>query len=397
MRYYVYIFVLVFCGVYSGCSSPNKPIIDSCEKSHSIDLSAVKYENTSAKLSDFVEEISYIPLSDKKLLKDIVQLYMDDNQFFIRCNNDPSVYIFSNEGNYIKPLFVVGNGPGETVCNSVFSCNEEKRFVSFNSFNSIYYYTYAGEFINKEKSTVNDRYKKVIGYQDSISFYQLSNVPPQKGELCNPNGDYLLYGENVNNNKVVYRYDNYGKNEKAEYRGVIAELESSDFVTGKLKGNFWFKHLYTDTLFVFDRESSGFIPEYIFNLGDNPWDYKTFVHLYYLDKEYITSYKSKTLLKEMFLGENYLIYKMNKGEDEGVGVYSFVDNKNLCFTNRYINDLDGYLNSIDLNSILSNGFCDGKYLYLPVSSYLFFEDDSTPFSSKLTAESNPVILKMKLK
>lgn len=390
---YLFFLILVLCSCKANL---NKDEV--CVKSHEIDLSTVKYENTLVKLSEFVEEIHYIPLSDKKLLKDIVQLYVTDSIFFIRCNNDPSVYIFSSDGDYRKPLFLVGNGPGETLCNSTFSCNEEKSIVSFNSHGHIYYYTFSGQFIGKEEGNVNGRYKKIIGYQDNISFYQLSNLPPQKGELCNPNGDYLLYGEDINNkNEVVYQYENYGKNEKVEYRGVIAELETPDFVTGKIEGSFWFKNLYLDTLFVFNKEKKKFTSEYIFNLGDNVWDYKTFVHLYYLDKDYLNIYKDKTLLGELFLGGNYLIYKMRKDNDEGVGVYSILENKNLSFTSKYINDIDGCLNSIDLNNMLAYGFCDGKYLYLPVNSYLFFEEGNSPFSSQLTEESNPVILKMKLK
>ena len=251
--------------------------------------------------------------------------------------------------------------------------------------------------IFKEKSEIDGRFKNVVCYQGDILFYQLSNLPSQKGELCNPNGDYLLYGENVKSNKVVYRYENYGKNEKAEYRGSIAELETSDFITGRLNGSLWLKNIYMDTLFVFNKEKCDFSPEYIFDVGDNPWDYKTFVHLYYLDKDYLNTYNSKTLLQEFFLGEKHLIYKMKKGKDEAVGVYSILDNKNLCFTDKYLNDLDDILNVVDLKALLSSSFCDGKYLYIPVNSYMFFDEGNSSFPLQLTEESNPIILKMKLK
>ena len=152
-----------------------------------------------------------------------------------------------------------------------------------------------------------------------------------------------------------------------------------------------------DTLFIFNKEKSNFLPKYVFNLGDNSWDYKTFVHLYYLDKDYLNIYDTKTLLQELFLGNKYLVYRMKNGKDEGVGVYSMSDNKNLCFTNKYQNDLDSFLSMIDLKALLPYSFCDGEFLYLPINSYMFFEEGNSPFSLQLTEESNPIILKMKLK
>ena len=80
-----------------------------------------------------------------------------------------------------------------------------------------------------------------------------------------------------------------------------------------------------------------------------------------------------------------------------VGVYSMSDNKNLCFTNKYQNDLDSFLSMIDLKALLPYSFCDGEFLYLPINSYMFFEEGNSPFSLQLTEESNPIILKMKLK
>ncbi len=389
----VFILLLFLC----GCKSELKQKEEVVNRQEYIDLSNVKYENEPVKLSSFIDEITYIPLSDTKLLKDIVQLYVADSLLFIRCDNDPSIYIFSSNGTYVKPLFDVGNGPGEAFCHTSFICNDEKSVIAFNGSGYIYNYTYGGEFLKKEKSEINSRLKKLVSYQGDILFYQLSNLLPQKGELCNPNGDYLLYGEDANSNELVYCYENYGKDEKAEYRGVIAELETADFLTGKLDDSFWFKNLYMDTLFIFNKEKSNFLPKYVFNLGDNSWDYRTFVHLYYLDKDYLNIYDTKTLLQELFLGNKYLVYRMKKGKDEGVGVYSMSDNKNLCFTNKYQNDLDSFLSMIDLKALLPYSFCDGEFLYLPINSYMFFEEGNSPFSLQLTEESNPIILKMKLK
>lgn len=88
-------------------------------------------------------------------------------------------------------------------------------------------------------------------------------------------------------------------------------------------------------------------------------------------------------------------YKPGK---EGVGVYSLVEQKNITFSNNiFENDLDSYLKKIDLSQALLNGYCDGEFLYFPVQAYMFFEEGNKPFSSNITNDSNPIIVKVKLK
>ena len=113
-----------------------------------IDLFNVLYENSSAMLSDFVESISYIPLSDDKLIGDISQLYYADNKFFIRCGT--AIQIFTSDGSYLSPLFKEGNGPGEAICLERFTCNEEQNIITFPAFGSfLYHYDLDGNFFSR--------------------------------------------------------------------------------------------------------------------------------------------------------------------------------------------------------------------------------------------------------
>ena len=153
-----------------------------------------------------------------------------------------------------------------------------------------------------------------------------------------------------------------------------------------------------DTLYLFNKDKRQFLPKYAFNLGDHVWDLETYMHLYYMDKDYLNQLDSKTFLQELFLGKNMLVYKLKKSGKEGVGVYSLVEQKNITFSNNiFENDLDSYLKKIDLSQALLNGYCDGEFLYFPVQAYMFFEEGNKPFSSNITNDSNPIIVKVKLK
>ena len=149
-----------------------------------INLSGVSYKDSHAKLSDFAASISYIPLSDDKLIGDISQLCLSDNKFFIRCGT--IIEVFTSEGAYIKPLFKKGNGPEETICLERFICNDEQKIITFPAFGDfLYSYDFDGNFIRRENNTINDRYKKIIGYQDFLRFYTFSAPTPVIGVYTN--------------------------------------------------------------------------------------------------------------------------------------------------------------------------------------------------------------------
>lgn len=85
MRTYIIFFICISCLFSCTHKKESTPVEIKTQKDtlQVIDLSNVLYENSSAKLSDFVESISYISLSDDKLIGDISQLYYTDNKFFI--------------------------------------------------------------------------------------------------------------------------------------------------------------------------------------------------------------------------------------------------------------------------------------------------------------------------
>ena len=384
--------------VLNCCKEKEESIEFSSLAPMKIELSNIQLDNCYINISDFVSDISYIILSDEQLIGDIVQMEVIEDKIFVRCNNDFSIYMFSLNGEFVKKLFQTGQGPGETKCLSDFIYDEKRKIISFLGWgNYIYNYNIDGVFVNRESSLIGNRTKRLIGYSDDIRYYDLSVIMPTKGEKINPIGDYLLYGECVTNGQLISKYGNPYKEEKVEYRGIVAESEVSDFRFGRVDSTFWIKNAYMDSLYVFNHSSNSFEVKYIINLGENSLDYKSYLHLLYIDKDYVSLFENKIQLENVFLGRDYLIYKMRKKRNLGIGVYSLKKNRNILFTNAGLkNNLDDNLEYINVSDF-SVVYCDGLYLYLPISAYKFFVDGNIPESLNITEESNPVILKLKLR
>ena len=63
------------------------------------------------------------------------------------------------------------------------------------------------------------------------------------------------------------------------------------------------------------------------------------------------------------------------------------------------NDVDEYCPSLNFRFIMQNCsmVCKNGYIYIPVNAFKFFEEGAKPPFPDLTEDSNPVIVKLKLK
>ena len=90
-----------------------------------------------------------------------------------------------------------------------------------------------------------------------------------------------------------------------------------------------------------------------------------------------------------------LLYTVN----EELGLFDSLG-RSEGYTNKPVeNDLDNYLKFIDLAKIIDLGaFSIYKgHMYFLVNSFSFFEDGSSSPFPNLTEDSNPVVVKLKLK
>ena len=91
---------------------------------------------------------------------------------------------------------------------------------------------------------------------------------------------------------------------------------------------------------------------------------------------------------------NYVISRDKKGT-------GFCPANGMCglISEYYRNDIDNYLPALDLNKKLSYGtyYQKGNYMYVLVDAYRFFEEKANPPFMDLKEDSNPVLVKLRLK
>jgi hypothetical protein len=66
-------------------------------------------------LLDYIDELEYIPLkeSESALLSSVMDMIKYKDQFIIRCRNRSALFFYDLEGNFIKKIVAVGEGPNQ--------------------------------------------------------------------------------------------------------------------------------------------------------------------------------------------------------------------------------------------------------------------------------------------
>jgi len=98
------------------------------------------------------------------------------------------------------------------------------------------------------------------------------------------------------------------------------------------------------------------------------------------------------------LGNGVLYHVAGRLDDSGSGFCKNND-KALTFSpNGFVNDVDECFKYWNPSGVLGgSGWVKDGYLYALMNAYEFFEEGCKPPFSDLTEESNPVIVKLKLK
>ena len=90
------------------------------------------------------------------------------------------------------------------------------------------------------------------------------------------------------------------------------------------------------------------------------------------------------------------IFKVKKKADT---VFVLLMEKPKPYSKLFKNDVDKYCPSIDFSipMNISSLFCKNGYLYMLVDAFKFFEEGAKPPFPDLKEDSNPVLVKLKLK
>jgi len=107
------------------------------------------------KLSNIFDTYEFIKLEtkDKHYIGNIDKIEKANNRYYV-LNSSSSIYIFSDEGLFIKEIYSRGKGPGEYLSLSDIFFDKHKNQFIVNDLNGkkLLYYDYDGNFINEKKT-----------------------------------------------------------------------------------------------------------------------------------------------------------------------------------------------------------------------------------------------------
>lgn len=393
-----YLFLSVIGVAFFACTSKsNSSLSESSEEKTVIaDFSKVKKTSIPLKLSEFAETISYIPLDENPILGEmkLASLHVIDDTIYVDRDN---IYKYTPEGKFIKKLFREGEGPGEGRKHVSYhaALNREKRYFTIsdaggNTFKS---FSFDGEFLGEE--FVRDSLDRHIYtyFNDNLIFdYSVSGFY-NIGDMVNLLGPYLFYAKDATNKEITYKYPNPAADELAELRRYLF-TGNGDMMFINTGAQLWFKHKYIDTIFI-TTDLKEIIPRYIIKPHSSFIDIRKYAHFKVGD---IT--KSEAMAIDGISG---FIPLANKGFlyglNYGIGIVDPSGKVSDWYDQPIENDLDKHLKTIDLlNKFYTESFTviNGN-LYFTVDAYSFFEEGSNPPFPSLTEDSNPVVVKIKLK
>jgi hypothetical protein len=389
----------VFILFIFGCkqkeqSTENKTTNSSPFETVTVDLSSVKSTTSPLSLSMFAESIEYIQLDDNPIINDIDNspVRVTDNYLFVDCDQ---IFKYNHNGKFIQSLFISGGGPSEAKKNrsSPAAFNYEKEYCTFPNFGFSYKtYSFSGEYLGEE-FVADSLYKHISAYfRNNQIFYLQKHSAFKKGEELNILGPVLFYAKDMESNAVTYSYSNPSSHEKGTYRGFRVEVGDEMFFMN-IDSLLWFRHRAIDTLYV-TSDLKQIYPKYVFNLNDSFIDLPAYIRMRVGDMDVAEHNRLLFLGGVIPLPNDKILFTVNNqiGFFDGAKASNYTEKP-------IVNDLDQYLKTIDLAPFLDrNTFSLHKgYLYVMVDAYLFFENGSqSPFPT-LTEESNPVVLKIKLK
>ncbi|MGF1587092.1 MAG: 6-bladed beta-propeller [Bacteroidales bacterium] len=237
------IFSVLFVVFFSSCNTSNTDL-------NKINLVSAVSDISQVDLSNFVDEISYIPLetSESSLLGYIYKIIISDQFLYVRDNRN--LHLFSRDGKYLSQVGVMGKGPGEIQFITDFCVDASSGHIFILDGNTIKIHNNHGDFM-KQISIEGDNPGQV-DFTDGnllIYYYNSSGKTENSYELINLNGD------------IIKRFPN---KYNFETDGMVHTFYTES-INYFLNGDLHCREIHSDTVFTF--KNNEFIPKYIFNQG----------------------------------------------------------------------------------------------------------------------------------
>lgn len=265
--------------------------IDADDRLHVVDLgSNYKVCNEEMLLSDVVSDVTYIKLEtkDASLIGPIGKLEYINGNIFIQSNS--LIYMFDNQGNFVRRIGRIGQGPKEYIRSFDFAADDSLVYV--NCARKIYKYRIAdGSFVGV--------YNLIYPDFDYARIFTLSN-----GYIVNVKGAAMIQDSRIGiirNNKgdsVLCKYPDLSALDIEEMKKT--RTVSYESITWPYKDMVNIHDVNSDT--VFSVRDSVFYPRYVIDLGK----YKMPLNIWYDRKERFLREPDYIILRTAIETSNYL-------------------------------------------------------------------------------------------
>ena len=411
-------FVLM-AALLTACSSTPKQAVNETEAPqlpYTIDLSEVEFSHEPQCLSEFADSIEYIMLSDDVLLPDMFHLrwLLDkENNIIIDHGN---IDKFTPDGKHIKSLLRFGQGPGEisvklSVEEAAYNFEENYVYVLDHGKWNYFKFTLDGEYVGKIgkmdslyhfRNYIAILNNREIFHYDSLTEYFYYRDKISTDGRANPDGPYLFYVENVQTDSIEYKKPNglfHIKPDTPKRGQAINGGWPMNY--GYVDNDLWLRHYHQDTIYR-TKDAITFEPWYVIKPHPQMADYEFQVRVVVVDVT-MSEYNSKHYLGNVIATDAGVFYRYSVGSDKEKSGFGFCpkNGKAKTYSNKgFKNDLDEYLPPLELSHSILNGkkgFQKDGYLYVLVDAFKFFEEGAKPPFPELVEDSNPVLVKLRLK
>ena len=388
----------------SGCNTGEKEKqieTDNHAKPVIIDITQIKETNSPLKLSRFADSISYIRLSDDDFLIKAFSAKIKIVEDALFIFDYFGVYKFNLQGKFLKKLVDGSNAQAYALSSTAFNKKENYFTLIPTPVNNSYLqniqnmnYSLDGVYLGKTERNFDNSYKQIEAYFKDYCLYRMEAVV-SPGSQVNRLGPFLFYAEDIKTDSVVYAYPN----PKAEDNYLFRH--SSDFAPANM--NFisidsvlWFKHFAIDTVYS-TRDFVAIHPRYIFKTDTS-----------FMNIDEYTQLKNGLLADDKVSSINKIWGILPLPATDEI-LFTSINNR-IAIADKYgkttgstgrtvINDIDKYLKEVEFSHhlIQRKFFMENNYLYLLIEANKFFEEGCKPPFMDLTKNSNPVVMKIKLK
>lgn len=375
-----------------------------------IDLTEVEYSESPQLLSGFVESIEYIKLSEDPLVTDARKINLfEDKKGNFYLDVPGGLFKYASDGSFIKNLIRIGQGPNEInhKANAIF--NLEQEFIQIDDNGKSYYQKISldGDFLDRTSSSiiVDGKYlgkRNIYDYWKNFELYKWSSRYglPNQGEYINRDSLYFFHIKDLNTDSDIYKMKNHHFHIKGKIDGNWYQNYSYPTYRGELNDStYWVKPLFVDTVYC-TSDWTDVRPLYVIKKSSSASDYEWEIKLFAGDRNVSRiELMNKDRLIDVLALENGILYTYFEESGKLGAGFCPANRKATTFSKFFKNDVDEFCPSLNMERRIANRnfFQKEGYIYTLVNAFEFFEEGAKPPFTDMTEDSNPIIVKLKLK